>query len=809
MKQFSIALRGLIRNPGYSLLAVLTLAVGIGCNSAVFGLLDAVYFRPTSILEPAALVRIHLQSPKSTFGMLSFTEYKRIEQAVSGLQEVIVIGRRGVTYRQGDESRLMIIHYVSGNYFGGLRIPMELGRGLSPNDDSPDATTPTVVINHYVWQEFLGKRPDVIGSTIQLNDTVFTVAGVTANGFTGLSRSQRTEVWVTVAQAHFVVPSLQDELSAPYQRWFEVLGRLKAENENEVVPQLRTLVSNWHTENAEQYNSAMLTAQGYLEEARNERMEGAVLLGLVALVLLMSSGNVANLTLARNESRRREMSVRVALGGSRRQLLAHASSEGILLCFIGGLLGLLMAAWLVDVFQLLIPPGAVSPVIDIRVDSRFLVFTGAVTIVAMLLVGLLPAWRHVRGNVAVGLKEGTLGSAPGGRRFSIRDALIITQVAISVVVLIASGLLVRSFLYGLESNPGFDTTKNVATFYLVPGLKGYDTDATYRFFEQARLSAASLPVIQRASYAIRLPAQANEAGWASDFTIPGKEPPSGELFFRIKYTMVGPDYFEVIGTRILKGRGVTDRDLPRSDAVAVINKAMAERFWPGEDPIGKTIVMGRRNPASRTIVGIAEDSKIANLYEEQQSYVYVPYAQDRQSFGLLLVEFDGKAAAAVAPVRQAIREIDSALPILASGSLASHLDLILYDQRRDASVALGISVLALFLGIVGVYGIVSLVTKRRTREIGIRMALGAARSEVRRLVLGRVLKLAAVGVVIGIVGGGLAGQMLRSRLHGVSSTDPVSIVIGASMLLAAATIATLVPSWRASRVQPTEALRGK
>jgi predicted permease len=666
-----------------------------------------------------------------------------------------------------------------------------------------------VVINHHVWQELLGKSPDVIGSTIQLNDTAFTVAGVTSSGFPGLSRSQRTDVWVTVAQAHFVVPGLLQEVASPYQRWFEVIGRVKPDSANAIVPQLQTLVSNWHRENAEQYNNAVLSARSYMDEERSLRTEGVVFLGLVALVLLMASANVANLTLARNESRRREMAVRAALGGSRLQLMAHASRESIVLCMAGSLFGLLLAAWVVDLFQLLIPPGALSSVIDVRIDSRFLAFTGIITVVTILLVGILPAWRHVRSNIAVGLKEETLGSAPGGRRFSIRDFLVVTQVAISVIVLIAAGLLVRSFLYGLESNPGFDTAKNVATFYLVPGLKGYDTDETYRFFEEARLSAATLPGVRRSSYAIRLPAQANEAGWAADFTIPGKEPPPGELYFRIKYTMAGPNYFEVMGTRILRGRGITEDDLPDSEAVAIVNESMSARFWPGEDPIGRTIIMGRRNPTPRTIVGVAEDNKIANLYEEQQMYVYVPYAQDRQSFGLLLVETDAEAQTAVAPVRQKLAEIDPSLPVLDTGSFASHLNVILYDQRRDAWVAVGISALALFLGIVGVYGVVSLVTKRRTREIGIRIALGAARGEVLRLVLGRVLRLTACGVILGAIGGVFAGQMLQSRLHGVGATDPVSILIGASMLFAAATFATMVPSWRASRVDPTEALRGE
>jgi len=271
--------------------------------------------------------------------------------------------------------------------------------------------------------------------------------------------------------------------------------------------------------------------------------------------------------------------------------------------------------------------------------------------------------------------------------------------------------------------------------------------------------------------------------------------------------MVGPNYFDVMGTRILRGRGIMETDAPNSAGIAVVNEYMAERFWPNEDPIGKVIVMGRQRPAPRTIVGVAENNKVADLYEEDQIDVYVPFAQDRQSFGLLLVESETDTQAVVALVRQKLAEIDRTLPLLNSGSFASHLNLILFEQRRDAWVAVGISLLALFLGIIGVYGVVSLVTKRRTREIGIRMALGAARSEVLRLILARVLKLTAAGVITGAICGLVAGRLLAARLHGVTPGDPLNILTAGFVLFAAATLAALLPSLRAAHLDPTQVLR--
>jgi hypothetical protein len=315
--------------------------------------------------------------------------------------------------------------------------------------------------------------------------------------------------------------------------------------------------------------------------------------------------------------------------------------------------------------------------------------------------------------------------------------------------------------------------------------------------------------VRRASYAIRLPAQANEAGWIADFTIPGKQPSPGEQFFRFKYTMVGPLYFETMGTRIRQGRGIDDGDSSNARAVAVINESMARRLWPDENPIGKVIVMGRRSPIPREIVGVAEDNKIASLYEEQQPYVYVPYAQDPQMFGLLLVESDGELRDTIAAVRSIIADMDAGLPILDVGSLQAHMDLVLYEQRRDAWVAAGVGVLGLFLAIVGVYGVISLDTARRTKEIGIRIALGSPRAGVVYLVVRRVIRLAVIGMTAGIAGGVAAGYLLRSRLHGIESSDGWTILTCAGTLIVAAVVAAAAPSWQAAHVDPATALRSE
>jgi hypothetical protein len=312
------------------------------------------------------------------------------------------------------------------------------------------------------------------------------------------------------------------------------------------------------------------------------------------------------------------------------------------------------------------------------------------------------------------------------------------------------------------------------------------------------------------SYGIRLPAQGNEAGWASEFVVPGKEPPRGEEAFRIRYTMVGPDYFEVMGTRILAGRGIRASDTPQSEPVAVVNQTMAERLFSGEDPLGKAILMGRTKRLSRRIVGVAEDIKIADLYEEPEMYVYVPYAQDPQGFGLVLVETEAESAEAIlSAARAEIARLAPDVPVLMTGSFDLHMRAVLYEERRDAWIAAGTGALALLLSTVGLYGLVAMVASQRTREIGVRMVLGASRGAIVRLVVGRGLTLALAGSVAGVLAGLAASSYLASRLHGIDSHDPLSFALGAGMGIAVGLLAGVVPALRAARLDPAITMRSE
>ncbi|HEU4891352.1 MAG TPA: ABC transporter permease [Vicinamibacterales bacterium] len=800
------ALRLLARHRRYAALAVLTLAAGIGATSAMFGLLDALYFRPLPLTDPHRLVDLTLVSPVNRFGSFSYEEFRDIERQASGFQDVMAIGQRGAMLNRNGEITRLLIHYVSGRYFPSLGIPMHLGRGFGTADDRAGLSAPQVIINHQLWRQELGSPPDIIGRTIQLNNTHFTVIGVTAPGFVGLNPPVRTDVWVTTAQAPLVVPGLREEMANRQQRWFRIVGRLSdGTDPAHARAALEVIAARWRGTDAREYADVRIVVSSQDETRRKQIQQGVLFLGLVGLVLLIACANVANLTLARSEERYRELALRAALGATRTRLLRQVLVETAIISIAATGAGLALTVWLVRLFPALLPPDASAISLDIRIDTRLLAFTSALAVLVTALVGALPAWRGSRTDLSGVLKTQSSPRTAGG--VQLRDLLVVCEIALSGVIVIGAGLLLRSFVTTLSVNPGFDTRKNVATFYVVPGLRGYSNADTYRFLEAARRSAAGIAGVKRASYGIRLPAQGNEAGWSASFTIPGKEPPPGKDAFEIRYTMVGPEYFAVMGTRISSGRGIDAGDRPDGAQVAIVSETMARRLWPGESPIGRRIRMGRARPVEREIVGVAEDIRIAGLDEAPEMYVYVPYAQDPQGFGLLLVETEGNIAGVIAPVKQRLATIDAQLPVLTVSSVANHVDLLLYDARRNAWVGVAVAGLALTLGGVGVYGVISLVTARRRKEIGIRVALGADRGQLLRLLLGKGFVLASGGGMLGIAGGLLVGRELRSQLHGLSPADPWSIALGTAVLMSVAIVSSVTPAWRASRADPVSALK--
>ena len=434
LQDLRFTLRTLTRAPGFVLVAVLTLAVGIGANTAVFSLLDALYFRPLPLENIDELAEIASTSPRTAYGIISYPEFLEIAENTPAFQNTVADGRRGVVFHQGGEAQQMLISFVSGHYFDTLGIPLHLGRGFVPEEADGTADAPAVVINHHLWREKLAGRSDVIGSTIQLNDNLFTVVGVTAPGFPGLGRTVRTDVWVSTGQAQFVRAGFRRELSDRHYRWFRVYGRLaEGAGIDAARAQLNTLARRWQNDDPKRYHNAGLVVEGFAAGHRQTAQQGFAFLGLIGLVLLIACANVANLTLARSEVRRRELVVRAAIGAGRGRLIRQLLTESSVLAGFGAALGLLLGSWLIRLFPAFVPPGVVTYTISTRLDERVLLYTLAATVLSALMVGIVPALRSSRADLATGLKDEVASRTSVGRVLPIRDMLVVAQIAVCVL----------------------------------------------------------------------------------------------------------------------------------------------------------------------------------------------------------------------------------------------------------------------------------------------------------------------------------------------------------------------------------------
>jgi putative ABC transport system permease protein len=529
---------------------------------------------------------------------------------------------------------------------------------------------------------------------------------------------------------------------------------------------------------------------------------GLLLMAIVGLVLLIACANVAGLLLARAEARRRELALRVALGAGRWQLLRQFLTEGLLLAALGGALGLTLTAWLVS-FQRALMPAALSFVgPDMQVDFREVVFTAGVTLLATLMFTLTPALRAWKVGMAGVLKGEEVVIVPGSRHLTARNLLVAGQMALSVIVVTTSLLLFRS-LYHVRNLPvGFDTHKNLAVVNMFP-LKASGQRGA-QFLPALVERGASLPGVKRATYALRMLLSGSGGGMSAPVSVPGYQLPEGQSSIPINLNAVGPNYFQTVGTRILQGRDFNSADVRQSQKVVIISQFMAHRFWPRDDALGKSIKIGKEDTL---IVGIAEDAKITWILESPMPYMYLPYAQASYDWGAVIVETAGRPDAVIPPLRREIHSYSSTLVISGVDTVRSLVDLSTYDLILESRLLGTLSLVGVFLASIGLYAVVAFIVGGRTREIGIRLALGAGRAQVKGLFLLRGLRLALMGVGVGVLAALAASHLLADFVYGVKPYDPLCLATAASAVTVIALLACYLPARRATKVDPIEALR--
>jgi predicted permease len=824
-QDLAYALRTLGKSPAFTAVVVLTLALGIGANTAIFTIMDQVLLRQLPVWRPQELVQLDGPGPfmgmtmnERTFSYPMYLDLRDRGDVFTG-----TLGRfpssATLTYR--GQAEPVDVDVVTGNYFDVLGVRAALGRTLTPDDDRNKGGHPVVMLGHGFWIRRFGADASILNQQVLLNGQGMTVVGVTPAGFHGLEVGRSPDVLVPMAMKPQITPTW-DEMENRRARWLNVFARLQPGVSRE---QAETALNVAYRQILEQELHVMPAAasQNFRQRFLAKRLvllpglRGqselrdqvstplVVLMGMVGLILLIACANVANLLIARAAARQKEIAIRLALGAGRRRIVRQLVVESLTLAAWGGALGLLLAVWMSEGLLRALPLEDVAKSLSASPDRRVALFTLAVSLLTGLVFGLAPALQATRPNLLGTLKDeagAVLSGGPPQVRF--RKGLVVAQVALSLLLLVGAGLFARSLHNLRRLDPGFQIAQ-ILTFGVDPSLSGYSPERALVLVDQIRQRLTGLPGVQSVSLAETPPMTGNAT--RSTMKVDGYTPQEGEDM-NSHTNAVGPRYFSSMGIPLLSGREFDERDAKGAGKVALVNETMARRFFPPGQAVGRRLGFGRYNVTDMEIVGVVKDGKFANLRDEAPRFVYVPYAQQGRMAGVTFyVRAAGEPATLFAAVRQAVRDMDAGLPVVELKTMRAQVDESLFVDRTVAILSAAFGLLATLLAAVGLYGVMSYTVARRTREIGIRMALGAERRAILRLVLREVGTMAALGIGVGLPLAVGLSRLLRSQLFGLSPADPLTLATATLALGTVALLAGLFPAQRATRVDPLVALR--
>ena len=806
------ALRRLAGSPGFTLVAVLSLGLGIGANTAMFSLVNSVLIRELPVRAPEELVEIYTsESDGFAYSTSSNPDFQDLRAFAAGSGVFSgVVGNRTFIARVEREGRPEVAfgELVSWDYFDVLGVPMALGRSFLPTEDVTPGTHPVAILGHRTWVQDFGQDPAVLGRDVYLSGRPYTIVGVLPEAFSG-----SMPVLVT---GFFVPLMMTEQLMGPGQlerrgsRSMFLKGRLApgvtVEQANEALSSFSAgLASAWPETNRDREMSALASGDVALHPLVDKALVpvAALLLVVVGLVLLIACANLASFLLARAEDRRKEIAVRLALGAGRGALVRQLLLETLVLALLGGVAGLVLAHGTLGALLALRPPLPIPVSFDIPLDRTVLLFTAAVSLAAGILFGLAPALQATNPDVAPTLKnEGTGGGVPRG--LSLRNGLVVVQVALSLVLLIGAGLFVRSLEKAQRIDPGFDTGP-AALVWPMPQMSGYQgPEEVAGFLEAYEERLLAHPAIEAVVQADRLPL--GSAVQTAGFVLPEVPSDAPEGDHDIDNASVSPSYFEGMGVPILFGRGFLEGDLDGAPVV-VVSEAFQRRYYPGRDVVGMRI--GQPRGEELTIVGVARDTKVRTLGEAPRPYVYQLHGQGSPLGMQFLVRGRGTSEDLLAAARAVLDEVDPDMVVLDARTLDDHLALMLFPPRMAALLLTVFGGLALGLAAIGIYGVVSYAVAKRQREMGIRMSLGASARDVVGMAVGGGMRLVAAGGVVGVVLAGAVTWAISGFLYGIGATDVVTFVAIPLLLSGVALLAAWVPARRASRVDPVRALRGE
>ncbi len=807
LQDIRYGIRMLAKNPGFTAVAALSLALGIGGNATVYSWLEAVLLHPLSLVQNSEqLVAVESVMPDGSYHTSSYPDYKDYRDhnhVFSGMIGFELVGTNLKLEKEQLPQRDWGL-IVTENYFDLLGVKAERGRTFHADEAHGPNSDPYIVLSDGLWRRRFGADPKVVGKSVEINQHPFTVIGVAPRGFNGTIVGIAAEYFVPMMMQPQALPG--EDLESRNPTFIHMMGRLKpsvtlAQAGAEMSTIARQLEQQYPNTNKDvgAYVCPVWEAHYGLQSFLLPVL--AFLMVVVILVLLIACANVANLLLARATVREKEIAIRSALGADRARLIRQLLIESLLLAGMGGAAGILISLWTTNFLTVFTPPAHLPIGLPLGVDGRVLAFTLALSIFTAIIFGLAPALQITRPSGNVSLKDGGRTSSSGAGQHRLRNLLVVTETILAVVLLAGAGLLVRSLRAATTSSPGFSADHVLLTAFDLRG-NGYSDDKAAVFFEQLTDRLKTVPGVEDASLEQFVPM------WFTgrSYTIPeleGYTPKPGEQNL-IDLNVVGPNYFSVMRIPILSGREFTAQDRRDAPLVCIINETMAQRFWPGQNPVGRHVSTWKHQ---WTIAGVVKDVKYHSLSESPEPFLYFPFWQDTAADANILIRTAGDPLKFLPQVREQVRAIDPGVAVLESDSVSNLLSVSLFAYRTAATLAAVLGGLGLLLAAIGIYGVLSYSVSQRSHEIGIRMALGADQRNVLGLVVGQGMRLTLMGVGLGLVAALATMHLLGTLLYGVTANDPITFAVVMVTLCAVALVACFIPARRAMAVDPIVALR--
>ncbi len=807
------AVRMLWKSPAFTLVAVTSLALGIGFNATVFAVIDAVLFKPLAVEDPAALIRLH-DDREGIGGMqMSYPDYRDVRDQAAAFDGLAAYRSEMTTFNNDGDAVFVFGESASANLFAVLGLAPVIGRGFSPQDENADEPL-TVMVSEAFWRGRLGADLGAIGRPLTFGGTPFVLIGVVPEQYNGGTPPLRANFWVPARATDVLVPpATGSRLERRGSHGTQVIGRLRpGTTVQQADDEVRAIGANLEAEypetNADQTIAVMPASDVRIDPAADRMMRPAagVLMAIVGLVLLIACANIANMMLARASVRRQEIAVRLALGAGRGRLIRQLLTESAVLSVLGGLFATLVATLTLRAILAVQPPLLIPIDFSIGMAPRVILFTALVSIATGMLFGLVPALRTTRADLGQALRADEASSDGRPRGSRLRGALVMVQVAVTLVLLVGAALLVRSLVNAESIDPGI-ATESIVGINLGLVFQGYAAEESRDFHLRALERIEAVPGVTGVAFTERLPL---ESTMIIDRTVylegalleDGNEAPD------VMATAVTPEFFRLMQISLLSGRRFDAQDVADAPGVVIVNEALAQQLWPGENPIGKRLSVVAEDGPLAVVIGVNAPHKVSTLGEAPTGHLYLPYAQAANAmFGTILARTDAEPAATLTAMRSIVRELDPNVAIMEAKTIEQHLSLSLFPVRFAAVALAVLGGLGALLAAVGVYGVVAFAVARRTREIGIRIAVGADRARVVRMVFRQGMRTVAIGAAIGLGISLVLTRALGALLYGIGAADAIAYTSAVVALLLAAGMANLLPAWRVARVDPVAALR--